>query len=321
MKSVSQDIINNWVNGFVNNENESINNVELQEEFNSYKATWDKLKEMQDIEQFDTDMAWSKLYSRIDKPNTGKESGNGKIFGLTKVLAIAASVAILIGLAGFLSYNTYFGNQSIYNSELTAQLVELPDGTEVYLNTNSEIEFERNFYKNGKRQVVLKGEAFFDVARDVNHPFIISAENSFIKVLGTSFNVNAINNNVEVVVKTGKVEVFNTNKSVEHVILLPGDKAIVNQSNTITKSTNNKENYLGWLNRKLVFKAMPLSEVISDLEKTYHCEIEMADTSIASLKITSTFDNDPLDDILKSIALTFDLSIEKERKKYTLVSN
>lgn len=321
MKNIDQNIIDGWAKKFANNESDSVDNIEMREEFDAYRNTWDKLKEMQNIEQFDTDKAWDNLYSKIGEEAVQPKSEKVKKVNFTKAFAIAASIAILVGIAGVISFNKHFGQKEFYNSNITAQVVKLPDGTQVYLNTNSKIEYSKSFYSEGVRSVTLSGEAFFDVAKDADHPFIITADHSFVKVLGTSFNVDAKSNNVEVVVKTGKVEVYNKNKSIDHVILLPGDKAVLNNSDNIEKTTNKKDNYLGWLNKKLVFKAMPLSEVINDLENAYHCDLEMGDTSISSLKITSTFDDDSLEDILESIALTFNLNIVKEGKKYTLVSN
>lgn len=321
MRKVDQNTIDSWVSKLANTTDSSAKTENMTEEFEAYKETWDKLKEMQEIEQFDTDRAWNNLFSKINKDDVPESKGTVMNLNRNKVFAIAASIAMLLGVTGILSYNNIFSTKSIFNAGTSAQLVELPDGTAVYLNSNSELSYNKAFVNNGVRQVSLKGEAFFDVARDESHPFIINANHSFIKVLGTSFNVNAKSNNVEVVVKTGKVEVYNKNKSIEHVILLPGDKAVLDNTSEISKSTNKKDNYLGWLDRKLVFKAMPLDEVITDLEDTYHTDININDTSIASLKITSTFDNDSLEDILQSIALTFDLNIVKEGKKYTLVSN
>ncbi|MDA3893390.1 MAG: FecR domain-containing protein [Salinivirgaceae bacterium] len=322
MSNIDENIINSWAKELAENNKNIINSEpnELKQEFSAYKETWKTLKEMQEIQQFDTNKAWNNLYSKIEDDKSGEEHKPIRKVKFNKVFTVAASIILLIGIAGVYLFNAQISQVSHFNSGLNAQMINLPDGTQIYLNADSEISYSKSFGNDDLREVQMKGEAFFNVAKDKNRPFIIKAEHSYIKVLGTSFNVNAKQTNVEVIVKTGKVEVYNENNNIEHVVLLSGDRALMAKNSAIVKNSKVQDNYLSWLNRKLVFKAMPLSEVISDLNKTYHSEIVLGDTSIANLKITSTFDNDPIDEVLKSIAIAFNLDIEKDGKKYTLVS-
>jgi ferric-dicitrate binding protein FerR (iron transport regulator) len=231
---------------------------------------------MQEIEQFDTDKAWNKLYSKIEEDEPGVTQQKIKPLRLNRMLAIAASITILMGLAG-LYLSSQYGFVRITNNSLAAQIEILPDGSEVLLNANSKITFRKSFGKN-TREISLNGEAFFNVSKDQSKPFIVQTQNSFIKVLGTSFNVNAKKDWVEVLVETGRVEVYNNSIHSEHVVLLPGDFAQLDGKNKIEKTLNSNENYLSWVNQKLVFQAMPLEQVVSHIMKTYHCTIELADT-------------------------------------------
>jgi ferric-dicitrate binding protein FerR (iron transport regulator) len=293
--------------------------VELNNEYKVFKNTWKTLKEMQEIEQFDTDKAWNKLYSKIEEDEPGVTQQKIKPLRLNRKLAIAASITILMGLAG-LYLSSQYGFVRVSNKSLAAHIEVLPDGSEVLLNAKSQITYRKYFGKN-TREISLNGEAFFKVEKDETKPFIIQTQNSFVKVLGTSFNVNAKKEWVEVLVETGRVEVYNNSMHSEHVVLLPGDFAQLDGKNKIEKTLNSNENYLSWVNQKLVFQAMPLEQVVSHIMKTYYCTIELPDTSIANRKITSTFDNDTLDEVLKSIAIAFNLSVKKEGEKYILVSN
>lgn len=121
--------------------------------------------------------------------------------------AVACAV-IIISIGSYYSFNQYNLSQPKITSTITykndIRLISLPDGTRVWLNQNTEIDYPARFSKN-ERNVTLKGEAFFEVKRDPSRPFIITSGAVKTTVLGTSFNVRAYNDNdAQVSVRTGK---------------------------------------------------------------------------------------------------------------------
>lgn len=322
---MEENYINGWAKEFVERDLKLQSEIKMEnvpsdliEEYKVYKKTWKIIEEMQDIEQFDTDSAWNKLYSKIeDEKGAGFQKKDRK-FTVNKLIAVAASIILLMGVGSFIFLN----NNKVFthvNDTLIVSNITLPDGSVVYLNATAALNYTKSF-GDKSRTVVLKGEAFFEVARDVEKPFIVKANETIVKVLGTSFSVNTNSEERNVIVKTGKVEVMSAINPMESVVLMPGEFASKTE-NGIQKHINVNENYLSWVNKKLIFKALPLSVVINDLMKTYPCSISLADTSLGNLKITTTFDNDSIEDVLESIALAFNLKIEKEGKKFILVSN
>jgi ferric-dicitrate binding protein FerR (iron transport regulator) len=174
------------------------------------------------------------------------------------------------------------------------------------------------------REVFIDGEAFFDVKPNPDKPFIIHAGNAQVKVLGTSFNVCAYPNTetVEVVVKTGKVQVNNVNpesgNEYKEVILVPGEKGtLYNSTNVLEKALNPDPNYIAWKTRDLVFNEVPLKEVFKDLEKVYHVEIQVSDPKLNDLLLEAQFDHKPVDFVLNVIQITFDLDLKKENEQFT----
>jgi len=285
----------------------------------SGKETWNILNEMQEMEQFDTNKAWNSLYKQLKEQELIQEKSRIiKSMNFRWSYAVAASIALLIGVFAFSFLQEHLSSTSYYNKELAVLKVLLPDGTEVNLNKDAEIKYKRTFGK-ANRTLSLSGEAFFKVKPDKNHPFIINTTHTAIKVLGTSFNIKSSKKEVEVIVKTGTVEVYNTKTNHQTMVLNNGEGCLSTKTG-LKKQINKRENYLAWLNKKLVFKAMPLPLVINDINQAYHSNIELGDKGMENLVITTTFENNTIDEIIESISLALDLKVKTQDEKYILVS-
>ncbi len=235
-------------------------------------------------------------------------------------------VAVLLGIfgyyIGFKNQKTGTFSEVIFADEQAVTEFILPDGSTVALNSGSQLQFPKQF-KGNLREVIIQGEAFFDVKPNPDKPFIIHAGNAQVKVLGTSFNVSAYPNSetVEVVVKTGKVQVTNVNREINseksELILVPGEKGtLFNTTNVLAKATNSDPNYIAWKTQNLVFNEVPLKEVFKILEKVYHVDIQVSDPNLDNLLLEAQFDHKPVDFVLNVIQLTFDLELSKENKQF-----
>ncbi len=265
----------------------------------------------------DTNQAWDVLHKNI----VSQERKTRRLFNFehNTLLKIAASIILLIGFS-WITYSIL--NQSKFETIQTSdfQVTQtLPDGTIVYLNANSKIEYPKQFALN-TREVKLSGEAFFDVARDVKCPFIITAKETQIEVLGTSFNVNAKNNNdkVEVLVKSGVVRLSILNNN-EKLVLTKGQFGF-SQNNSLNRNKIDDLNYLSWKTKRIDFNEAPLAYVINILNQTYTSNIIISDEVSSAYKLNAKFDKAPLDTVLKSICLAFDLNHDKIRGKIQLVN-
>lgn len=190
--------------------------------------------------------------------------------------------------------------------------VTLNDGTIVWLNGSSELTYFTDFSGN-ERMVKLTGEAFFDVTKFPDKPFIIEANNSRITVLGTSFNVRSrlAEGLTEVVVKTGKVRLENSagDKKVE---LTPNQKGIHDVSNnTVIEMEEKDMNELAWHSDKFIFISTPLKEVLADLSRHFEVEITLADKTLNSCKYGATHNAaDGITAILEAIAATYKMDLK-----------
>lgn len=279
-----------------------------------------------DLKKIQVQPAWEKVEQRIHS-GSQKSSTVRKIFA-HPVYRLAAAVIVGAALlfSGYLAFFNPSAGRSMVEVTAPARSVKnviLPDGTQVSLNSSTRLQYPRKFTGN-LRKVTIEGEAFFEVKPDKNKPFIIHAGDAQIKVLGTSFNVNAYPGarKVEVIVETGRVQVTNkapSTAATNELILTPGDKGTLDYvSNALLKTTNQDPNFLAWKTHDLYFKSTSLSEVITNLEKAYKIKISLADPNLNDLRLTAHFNNYPLDFILKVIESTFNLEAVDQDGQYIL---
>jgi ferric-dicitrate binding protein FerR (iron transport regulator) len=198
------------------------------------------------------------------------------------------------------------------SKELVAQtgqyvLVDtLPDGSVVTLNKRSVITYPSKF-KGNSRAISLKGEAFFNVAPDKKKPFIISVNDVQVTVVGTSFNIKSENGSTEVVVETGIVQVAKPGKTVE---LIAGEKIVIssNDSNAIKEKVSDKL-YNYYRSKEFVCDDTPLWKLVQVVNEAYNARIIIGNKELSDKRLTTTFNNESLEQVLEVIHLTFDITI------------
>jgi transmembrane sensor len=205
-------------------------------------------------------------------------------------------------------------------------VVNLPDNSSVILQPGSKICYSPNQYNRSKRDVILSGEAFFEVQKDAKRPFFVYANELIMKVLGTSFSVKTKPSlsEIELVVKTGKVAVFlqnDENKSyklagnaLEGLVVNANEKVLVNRdAYTIDTPTPVAVAQLSRPIQKLAFNFddAPVHDVIRDLENAYGIRIVYDQDKLADCKLTAHLSDEPLLEKLKLICIALEASYEE----------
>jgi ferric-dicitrate binding protein FerR (iron transport regulator) len=192
----------------------------------------------------------------------------------------------------------------------SGQIVEkiLPDGTRVTLNAQSSLVFAADFSNRATREVELKGEAFFDVAEDKAHPFIVKTQRIRIVVLGTAFNLKSYEGDptIETTLIRGKVVIEkNEDASGRIAELHPNQKAVFsNATEQITLTNVSLKNDTPWSRESLDFEDDLLYDVIKSLERWYDVTIHVRDASSLNCRFTARIDKESLHEtleILKSL--------------------
>lgn len=206
-------------------------------------------------------------------------------------LALAASLAMVV-LAGGLVWRSLPGPETApvqwqYATQ-TAELrsLALEDGSAVELGARSRISVA---YDGDSRQVVLQdGEAFFDVARDVDRPFLIDVGVGTVRVLGTAFNIHRNGGQVTVAVARGEVAV---SRGSHRVSLAAGQRLRLSQTELYRLDDRPAAEIASWREGRRVFRDSPLADVVADLNRYSPLPVVIADTRLAGLRVTGAFDN------------------------------
>jgi transmembrane sensor len=295
----------------------------MTEEIQNAGKHWKELRNLSGERDINVDKAWNNLYSKLNK--NGFQTAKKPVrlsFVRSSLMRVAAVVLILISLGlstVYLNNLGAFSKKTVFTTGYDQKnlLVSLPDRSKIFLNRNSELSYHASFGKH-RRDVKLRGEAFFEISPDASKPFIIDAGNAKVKVVGTSFNVITKNENsaVEVFVKTGKV-MLSDNSGSQSIILDPGFVGTMD-SKISGKTVNNNPNYLSWRTGILVYTNQKLEVVFKDLKRVYNMDIVADDPGILEYPWTSPIDIQPQDTIIRLICISFNLGYTKDGTVYHL---
>lgn len=299
-------------------------NIAVEEWIKSNPLEYSRLKSLiEKAEQavYNPDCNLDDAWQNIDAQIRGKQTQTIKLVKTTGQrtwwMSIAASLFLVTSFA-LIYYSSYYNPLiTISSGNFANKQVTLADGSLVTLNANSTLKYFK-LLSGDKRQVRLEGEAFFEVTKNPARPFVIEAGKGQVKVLGTSFNVNTAQAQVEVTVRTGKVQLSSTEKRGLAITLLPGNRGTLH-NDQLEKDTVASENEYAWKTGILVFRKERMSSLVKVLENTYHRKI-ILDNNAASCAVTATFKNQTLESVLEELKLILKFNYEV-KKDYILIHN
>ena len=228
----------------------------------------------------------------LSAPSSVSDSRPSRLFSR---LLVAASIILVAGAIWLMKTRDTQNRNLATVSSLTRKATDrseskflvLADSTKVWLNAASSLEFPDQFDKE-KREVILKGEAFFDVKHADKVPFIIHTGEVSTTVLGTAFNIKAYpgQKNITVSVSRGKVKVSRTDGW--ETTLSMGQQVKVEENKKAEKSVVINE-IAAWQQGDIAFDDETMDDIITDMQRIYNAEIQLGDKSLKGLKITTSF--------------------------------
>lgn len=193
--------------------------------------------------------------------------------------------------------------------------VMLSDGTMVNMNAGSSLKYPVQFIKGHNREVALDGEAFFDVAKDKTHPFIVKTRGVDVKVLGTKFNVSSYKEDADISTVLVEGSVSLSDAANRKAMLVPGEKGSWNSKNTeIAVETVDTRFYTEWINGEIVFRKTAFRDIIIKLERTYNVTIENNRKDILDKKFNASFNKniESIEKVLETMSKIQGFTYKKE---------
>lgn len=286
----------------------------------AYRQEYESLSsyfQSDEVEEEDAMPLFEKIKARIENPESLEIPVSKNRFG--NWYRIAAVLALCIcSFGGYQLYTKKISSQAesvlVWKeintpSRLTSKIT-LADGTIVTLNSETQLKYPAEF-KGDHREVYLSGEAFFDVKKDAEHPFIIHTEKINIKVLGTTFDVKAYKNDphTEATLITGAIQVSMNDLPEKQILLKPSEKfSLQHQAKNAADSPlysiiplNDTET--SWMNHKLVFKNETFDLLANSLSRWYGLQIVFKDESLKNSRFTGFFEKENISQALKALQL------------------
>ncbi len=274
--------------------------------FEAYMQVWDKSRAMPQLD-IDENKAWNRFREHVmNKPVADIRQTRRPV---QWVKMAAAGIVILAG--AWLTFILLPKEKAVSVNLPVAGIVQtdtLPDRSVVTLNKNAELSYA-DMPKKKERAVTLKGEAFFEVTPDREKPFVITAGQATIRVVGTSFNVKTNDEYTEVIVNTGIVRVIREEESIE---LKAGEKITVGPDAGLQKEQQQDALYNYYVSKTFICDNTPLWKLVEKLNEAYGVNMVIADKDLSSLPLNVTFSEESLDTILDILRETLMVTIAKE---------
>lgn len=285
----------------------------------------------------ETELALQRHLKRLEAAMETEEEPEPEKGRIRRMIFRISGAAAVLALAFYIGYAVWPGKtaqtaglQQLVTQSGSRSQVKLPDGTTVWLNAGSRLDYPKQF-SGARREVTLSGEAFFNVAQDAEHPFIVKTRTFSIRVLGTTFNVRAYpqEENAVTSLVSGAVEVvmdkktvrLQPNEKLSIPTLLPekGDDAdeVTDAPAPVVKSrlTEVKDSVMAetaWVENKLAFKSLPLEKVAVLLGQWYGADIRFRNEDKKQVSLTAVFEKETLNEALEALELTGSFRFKKD---------
>lgn len=290
--------------------------AEKQKFFEEYQEIWEKTEIEANVPEIDISSQWQRF-----ERQAFQDEGQGKVLPLWSrpLFKVAAMVAILVSsiLAwSILTTDTVIdsGQMVVLETSLNVEQFILPDGSTLWLNKDSRIEYASDFQP---REIHLKGEALFEVQHLASdESFSVHTKETKVTVLGTVFMVKeATASNAETVfVQEGKVAFENLSGKKEVEILNAGEQAVYNTtSQTVTKLDQPQANLLSWKTGSFSFDDTPLAEILPVLEQHYGVIFKIVNPDLLDCTYNSEFSNMNLNEMLEELSFGLNLDIRQRQ--------
>ena len=271
------------------------------------------------VPDFDAGKAYDKVIA--------SKAVNKRFFRKTLIKSLRIAAIVVIGIFLGVLLNRYLLNNKeprfveIETKKGDKIHITLPEGNEVWLNSQSKIKYPENF-SGINRHIELSGEAYFKIHKNYQQPVIITCSTTKIVATTASFNIRNthIENATEITVETGWISLSDPMWEDQHVVLEEGFRGTINKQLPLFIEQNNNPNYLAWQTGKLVFEKTPLLKVAETLSDVYDVNIRI-DGDVKYCLFSRSYNKENLEHILYDVRNRFKTNISRENRLIIISGN
>jgi ferric-dicitrate binding protein FerR (iron transport regulator) len=278
------------------------------------KSIWDVTKNLKTNRIPDTEDAWMRLEQQMDiyKSSSSKSTSAKVSHSIQPRLGYVFTILVVFLVLAPTIYNKIY-NISVYANRGSQKELTLSDGSIIKINAESSIKYRRN-YSSESRIVNLVGEGYFQVEKG-STPFIVNTKHGSVTVLGTKFNINSRNDNIEVVVNEGAISFLPIIEKQQSEKLVVSEGQYINNK-TLTPRKIPHPEYPGWFHNKLILNKTNLETVCNQIERKFDVNIAFDSKQLNSISITGVIDAEYLDGVLTTLAILSQRSYRFEKETY-----
>jgi len=261
----------------------------------------------------DFKMLFNRLWKKIEQ---NQKQSKVKVHYLNNLIKIAAAIVIGLFVGVYVTSLKRSSSEPVYyaahSPKGSVSEMILPDGSVIFLNADSRIKYSVEG-ENGNREVFLEGEAYFDVEKGKNTPFIVHTPYYNVTVTGTRFNIKAYleDNELATTLEEGQIIIQSAEnfKLAEDVIVKPGEQVVLDkESRKLTIKEVNPQWFTSWKDNKLIFVNLNLKDLVILLERKYGVEIEVKNKDILDLHFDGTIKNESIIEFLEIVQKTLPIN-------------
>ena len=318
-KSTEEKLINKFLAGEISDSEQYLLKSWLAEssdnrkEFDEENEIWQETNLHAKYEYFNAEKGWNNVLNKLKR--NGEQNLNNQVVVFRKdvfrVVAAAASIALIIALGGFfygiskqktiLADNSTVATTKIQTREGEQATITLPDLTRVIMNSGTTIKYSSDFNVND-RKIWLSGEAYFDVKKNSDKPLQVYLDKITVVATGTKFNVFSYNteNRIEATLEEGNIHVEIPGKETIH--LTSGQQVVyLVNNNTATVKNVTTESFTSWTEHKLRLNDTPFEEALRNIARRYNVTFEIQDPKLFELKYTATFIDESIEEVMQML--------------------
>lgn len=290
--------------------------------YDEIRTISDDLIALEHYKKVDTNSQWNKFNLKLDGAANVQDQEIAipiRTIWRPSTKFAAAAVLFIVGFACYLNFDRWMGYEIRIYGSAAQQPILLPDSSVMILHAGAEAVFNKRTFSEARIVALKKGKALFDVKHKIGNSFMVDLENNYVRDIGTTFEVNLLAEDVEVLVKEGTVALSSgKGDHAEELVLQKNQKGLYKRQTASLSKIDLSAEYDTDVAQKLSYSNVRLDSICADLEKHFRANITVVGDSLKARKLSMYFDGQTLNEIVQILSKTLNVKWKTGKKGYSI---